>query len=82
MIWHLLAFSLAALGLALAARERRLRGARGVKTGYTAAAGRCVVALVERDGVELLVVLLDAADRWWAAAGLVEKAFAEAGRGG
>lgn len=60
----------------------RLRGARGVKTGYTAAAGRCVVALVERDGVELLVVLLDAADRWWAAAGLVEKAFAEAGRGG
>lgn len=60
----------------------RLEGARGVKTGYTPAAGRCVVALVERGGAELLVVLLDAADRWWAAAGLVEKAFDEARRGG
>ncbi len=60
----------------------RLDGARGVKTGYTAQAGRCVVALVERGGAELLVVLLGAADRWWTAAGLVEKAFAEAGRGG
>ncbi len=60
----------------------RLDGARGVKTGYTPAAGRCVVALVERGGAELLLVLLDAADRWWAAAGLVEKAFDEAGRGG
>jgi D-alanyl-D-alanine carboxypeptidase (penicillin-binding protein 5/6) len=60
----------------------RLEGARGVKTGYTRAAGRCVVALVERGGAELLVVLLDAADRWWAAAGLVEKAFDEARRGG
>lgn len=60
----------------------RLEGARGVKTGYTQAAGRCVVALVERGGVELLLVLLDAGDRWWTAAGLVEKAFDEAGRGG
>jgi D-alanyl-D-alanine carboxypeptidase (penicillin-binding protein 5/6) len=60
----------------------RLEGARGVKTGYTPAAGRCVVALVERQGTELVVVLLDAADRWWAAAGLVEKAFLEAHRGG
>jgi serine-type D-Ala-D-Ala carboxypeptidase (penicillin-binding protein 5/6) len=60
----------------------RLEGARGVKTGYTPAAGRCVVALVERGGAELLLVLLDAADRWWAAAGLVEKAFDEARRGG
>jgi D-alanyl-D-alanine carboxypeptidase (penicillin-binding protein 5/6) len=61
---------------------RRLAGARGVKTGWTPGAGRCVVALVERGGVELLLVLLDAGDRWWAAAGLVEQAFAEAGRGG
>jgi D-alanyl-D-alanine carboxypeptidase (penicillin-binding protein 5/6) len=60
----------------------RLEGARGVKTGFTARAGRCVVALVERGGARLLVVLLDASDRWWAAAGLVEKAFLEAGRGG
>ena len=60
----------------------RLDGARGVKTGWTPAAGPCVVALVERGGAELLLVLLDAADRWWAAAGLVEKAFDEAPRGG
>jgi len=60
----------------------RLEGARGVKTGFTAQAGRCVVALVERDGARLLVVLLDASDRWWAAAGLVEKAFLESRRGG
>lgn len=60
----------------------QLDGARGVKTGYTPAAGRCVVALVQRGGSELLLVLLDAADRWWAAAGLVEKAFAEARAGG
>jgi D-alanyl-D-alanine carboxypeptidase (penicillin-binding protein 5/6) len=60
----------------------RLTGARGVKTGFTPAAGRCVVALVERGGVELLLVLLDADDRWWATAGLVEKAFAEAPAGG
>lgn len=60
----------------------RLDGARGVKTGYTPAAGRCVVALVQRGGAELLLVLLDAADRWWSAAGLVEKAFAEARPGG
>jgi D-alanyl-D-alanine carboxypeptidase (penicillin-binding protein 5/6) len=60
----------------------RLDGARGVKTGYTPAAGRCVVALVQRGGVELLLVLLDAADRWWAAAGLVERAFDEARAGG
>jgi D-alanyl-D-alanine carboxypeptidase (penicillin-binding protein 5/6) len=60
----------------------RLDGARGVKTGWTPAAGRCVVALVERGGAELLLVLLDASDRWWAAAGLVEKAFDEAARGG
>jgi len=60
----------------------RLAGAQGVKTGFTAKAGRCVVALVERNGARLLVVLLDASDRWWAAAGLVEKAFLEAGPGG
>jgi len=60
----------------------RLEGARGVKTGFTARAGRCVVALVERGGARLLVVLLDASDRWWAAAGLVEKAFLEPRPGG
>ena len=53
----------------------RLPGTAGVKTGYTRGAGKCVVALAERDGVRVVVVLLDAKDRWWAAAGMVERAF-------
>jgi D-alanyl-D-alanine carboxypeptidase (penicillin-binding protein 5/6) len=74
-------------GRALALRNTNalvglVEGARGVKSGYTPAAGRCVVALVERRGVELLMVLLDAPVRWWAALGLVELAFEEARRGG
>lgn len=58
----------------------RLAGARGVKTGYTAKAGKCVIALVERDGHRVLLVLLNARDRWWAAHGLVEKTLARAAR--
>lgn len=33
-------------------------GATGVKTGYTAAAGRCLVAAAERDGVRLVAIVL------------------------
>lgn len=60
----------------------RLPGAAGVKTGYTARAGRCIAALARRGGSEVRVVLLDAADRWWAAAALVEAAFEEGASGG
>jgi D-alanyl-D-alanine carboxypeptidase (penicillin-binding protein 5/6) len=56
----------------------RLEGADGVKTGFTPDAGKCVVAHATRDGREVLVVLLGAPDRWWTAAALVERAFAEA----
>jgi D-alanyl-D-alanine carboxypeptidase (penicillin-binding protein 5/6) len=55
----------------------RVRGLTGVKTGTTEAAGRCVIARAERDGAEVLVVLLDAPDRWFTAAALVEAAFRE-----
>jgi D-alanyl-D-alanine carboxypeptidase (penicillin-binding protein 5/6) len=55
----------------------RLPGADGLKTGFTREAGTCVVAHATRDGREVLVVLLGAPDRWWTAAALVEKAFAE-----
>jgi D-alanyl-D-alanine carboxypeptidase (penicillin-binding protein 5/6) len=58
----------------------RLPGADGLKTGFTREAGTCVVAHATRDGREVLVVLLGAPDRWWTAAALVEKAFAEAPR--
>lgn len=56
----------------------RSQGAYGVKSGYTPGAGKCLVAAAERDGTKVLIVLLDAADRWWTAAGLLELAFDEA----
>lgn len=56
----------------------RFEGAQGLKTGYTPGAGRCLIALAERDGVEVLAVLLDAPDRWWDTVGLLELAFDEA----
>lgn len=52
-----------------------LPGALGLKTGTTPAAGRCLVAVVERDGRRVLIVLLHAPDRWWDSVGLVELAF-------
>ena len=56
----------------------RVDGARGVKTGWTRAAGRCLVAVVERDGTRVMVVLLGAPDRWWDAVAMIESAFDEA----
>lgn len=55
-------------------------GTRGIKTGFTPDAGRCLVALAERDGVEVLVVLLHATDRWWDTVGLMQLAFDHAQR--
>ncbi|MBA8883499.1 D-alanyl-D-alanine carboxypeptidase family protein [Dokdonella fugitiva] len=67
-------------GRALAARSTNalldgLPGARGLKTGTTPAAGRCLVAVVERDGHRVLAVLLHAPERWWDSVALVELAF-------
>ena len=53
-------------------------GLKGVKTGYTNRAGRCLAGYAERDGHAVLVVLLDAHDRWWAAVAMFEQAFARA----
>ena len=53
----------------------RYPGAIGVKTGYTELAGTCLVALAERDGVRVLVVMLNARNRWWQAVGLLDRAF-------
>lgn len=74
-------------GRTLAAATRnsllgRAPGVRGVKTGRTPAAGRCIVALAERDGREVVVVVLGAADRWWSAAAMIDAALDEAGRNG
>lgn len=53
----------------------RYEGALGLKTGYTARAGNCLVALAERNGVRVMVVLLNAPNRWWNAVGLLDRAF-------
>jgi D-alanyl-D-alanine carboxypeptidase (penicillin-binding protein 5/6) len=56
----------------------RYEGAIGLKTGYTSAAGHCLVALAERDGVRVLVVMLNSPNRWWNAVGLLDRGFAAA----
>jgi D-alanyl-D-alanine carboxypeptidase (penicillin-binding protein 5/6) len=54
----------------------RYRGAVGVKTGFTGRAGKCLVALAERGGKRVLLVLLNAPDRWWKAEEILDAAFA------
>ena len=53
-------------------------GAAGLKTGYTASAGSCLIALARRDGVEVLLILLAADDRWEDAERLLDAGFARA----
>ncbi len=40
------------------------KGCIGVKTGFTKAAGRCLVSACERDGMTLICVTLNAPDDW------------------
>lgn len=60
----------------------RVEGARGVKTGWTKAAGRCLVGLAQRGQTRVLVILLGAPDRWWDAVAMIESAFDDARGGG
>lgn len=53
----------------------RYPGVLGVKTGSTSRAGHCLVVLAEKNGVKVLVVLLNAPNRWWNAVGLLDRAF-------
>ena len=53
----------------------RLEGADGVKTGYTDAAGRCLVASASRGGQRMIAVLLKDPQRWMDAATLLEFGF-------
>jgi D-alanyl-D-alanine carboxypeptidase (penicillin-binding protein 5/6) len=48
----------------------------GVKTGFTPRAGKCLVAVAERDGGRVLLVLLNAPDRWRMAEEMLDAAFA------
>ncbi|HWX95752.1 MAG TPA: D-alanyl-D-alanine carboxypeptidase family protein [Solirubrobacteraceae bacterium] len=50
-------------------------GTTGLKTGYTVASGRCLVATAQRRGVRLGVVLLDSPDPATQARKLLDRAF-------
>ena len=54
------------------------RGTTGLKTGYTDAAGRCLVATVRRGPLRLGVVLLDSPDPATQARKLLDRGFAAA----
>lgn len=56
----------------------RYRGAKGVKTGFTGRAGKCLAAFAERDGKRVFLILLNAPDRWWKAEEILDAAFAPA----
>jgi len=53
----------------------RYDGALGLKTGYTAKAGKCLVAYAKRDGHEVLLVVLHGKDRWWDAVDILDLTF-------
>lgn len=79
--------SLVALDITTAGGKRRFRventnelmgrylGAIGVKSGFTSKAGKCVVPLAERDGKRLMLVLLNAPNRWWSAVEALDMGF-------
>jgi len=54
---------------------RSYPGAVGVKTGFTPNAGGCLIALAEREGARVLVVLLHTRNRWHDAAVMLDRAF-------
>ncbi len=54
----------------------RYEGATGIKTGYTARAGKCLIALAQRGDVSVLLVALNAPNRWWDSVALLDRAFA------
>jgi D-alanyl-D-alanine carboxypeptidase (penicillin-binding protein 5/6) len=56
----------------------RYPGAEGIKTGSTALAGHCLVALVRRGPHTVLLVLLKGRDRWWDAVDMLDIAIARA----
>ena len=59
---------------------KTLDGCIGVKTGFTKAAGRCLVSAAERNGVTLICVTLNAPDDWNDHAKLYEWGFSQVTR--
>ncbi|MDE6551296.1 MAG: D-alanyl-D-alanine carboxypeptidase [Clostridia bacterium] len=52
-------------------------GGNGVKTGFTKRAGRCLVSAAERDGMQLICVVLNRADMWGESMSLMDNVFAK-----
>jgi D-alanyl-D-alanine carboxypeptidase (penicillin-binding protein 5/6) len=57
-----------------------LDGIQGVKTGFTNGAGPCLVAMAERNGERVWLVLLNARNRWWNATAMIDSAFTQGQR--
>ena len=57
----------------------KYEGANGLETGYTEAAGECLIATATRDGHTLIVVLLNDDNRWVDAPALLDYGFARLG---
>lgn len=53
----------------------QFKGANGVKTGYTKRAGRCLVFGAERNGMQLISVVLNEPNMWQKSANLLEEYF-------
>jgi D-alanyl-D-alanine carboxypeptidase (penicillin-binding protein 5/6) len=53
----------------------RYEGANGIKTGYTRAAGRCLAASAQRDGRELIAIVLYSEKLWQDAETLLDWGF-------
>lgn len=53
------------------------KGVNGVKTGFTERAGDCLIASVQRDGRQVLVVVMGALDRAASASALIEYAYSQ-----
>ncbi|MET0378132.1 MAG: D-alanyl-D-alanine carboxypeptidase family protein [Spongiibacteraceae bacterium] len=57
-----------------------LDGIQGVKTGFTNGAGPCLVAMADRNGERVTLVMLNARNRWWNATAMIDSAFVEGPR--
>lgn len=53
----------------------RLPGVSGLKTGYTLRARQCLIAVAERDGRAVWLVMLGGGQRWWLAHRMINDAF-------
>lgn len=53
----------------------RYEGANGVKTGYTLKAGRCLVSSAERDGMDVVTVVLNCYDMYERSSAILDQCF-------